>query len=130
MNQYQPTACMARNLGFGLVITTITATIIHVAVNAFLECGIAIANIFMNQKRARKLTVEILFNGGKMIKVNTHGLKMTGLKKTSGGTENYSYYSGKYDEIFYTDNGKYIMFAEQDVITNAKHNSVKAKISS
>lgn len=36
-----------------------------------------------------------------MAKVNTHGLKMIGLKKASGSTENYGYYSGMYDEIFY-----------------------------
>lgn len=32
---------------------------------------------------------------------------MTGLKKTSGSTENYCYYSGKYNEIFYdTETGE------------------------
>lgn len=36
-----------------------------------------------------------------MKKLNTHGLKMVGLKKASGNTCNYGYYSGKYDEIFY-----------------------------
>lgn len=36
-----------------------------------------------------------------MSKINTHGLKMVGLKKASGNTRNYGYYSDKYDEIFY-----------------------------
>lgn len=36
-----------------------------------------------------------------MTKVNTHGLKLKGLKKASGATENYGYYSGMYDEVFY-----------------------------
>lgn len=36
-----------------------------------------------------------------MAKVNKHGLKMKGLKKTSGYTENYGCYSGQYVEIFY-----------------------------
>ena len=36
-----------------------------------------------------------------MKKINTHGLKMHGLKKTSGETRNYGYFSGHYDEIFY-----------------------------
>lgn len=35
------------------------------------------------------------------MKTDTHGLKMTGLKKTAGQTSNYGYYSGQYDEIFY-----------------------------
>lgn len=35
------------------------------------------------------------------MKVNTHGIKMKGLKKSSGATQNYGFYSGKYDEIFY-----------------------------
>ena len=35
-----------------------------------------------------------------MIKVNTHGLKMVGLKKASGNTLNYKD-KAKYDEIFY-----------------------------
>lgn len=36
-----------------------------------------------------------------MAKVDTHGIKIKGLKKASGNTENYGYYSGKYDEVFY-----------------------------
>ena len=36
-----------------------------------------------------------------MAKVNTHGLKIVGLRKASGNTENYGYYSGLYQEIFY-----------------------------
>lgn len=33
--------------------------------------------------------------------INTHGLKMIGLKKASGSTANYGAYSPAYDEIFY-----------------------------
>lgn len=33
--------------------------------------------------------------------INTHGLKMVGLKKASGSTENYGYYSPAYNELFY-----------------------------
>lgn len=36
-----------------------------------------------------------------MSKVNTYGLTIKGLKKTSGYTEDYGYYSGRYVEIFY-----------------------------
>ena len=37
-----------------------------------------------------------------MVKINTHGLKMTGLKATSGETKGLcGYYSGSYIEIFY-----------------------------
>lgn len=36
-----------------------------------------------------------------MAKVNTHGLKIKGLKKVSGETENYGEYSSMYAEIFY-----------------------------
>lgn len=36
-----------------------------------------------------------------MKKINTHGLKIVGLKKASGRTDDYGYYSGIYDEIFY-----------------------------
>lgn len=36
-----------------------------------------------------------------MAKINTYGLKMTGLKKASGSTQDYGFYSGLYDEIFY-----------------------------
>lgn len=36
-----------------------------------------------------------------MSKINTHGLKMTGLKAASGNTRDYGYYSPSYDEIFY-----------------------------
>ena len=36
-----------------------------------------------------------------MAKVNTHGLKMVGLKKASGNTEDYGYYSPSYEEVFY-----------------------------
>lgn len=36
-----------------------------------------------------------------MESINTHDLKIKGLKKASGETENYGYYSGKYVEIFY-----------------------------
>ena len=36
-----------------------------------------------------------------MAKVNTHGLKMIGLKKASGNTEDYGFCSGMYEEIFY-----------------------------
>lgn len=36
-----------------------------------------------------------------MAKVNTYGLTIKGLKKTSGYTEDYGYYSGRYVEIFY-----------------------------
>lgn len=36
------------------------------------------------------------------MKINTHGLKMTGLKATSGATKGLcGYYSGNYIEIFY-----------------------------
>lgn len=33
--------------------------------------------------------------------LNTYGLKMIGLKKVSGQTYDYGYYSGEYVEIFY-----------------------------
>lgn len=33
--------------------------------------------------------------------INTHGIKMNGLKKASGYTENYGPYSGSYVELFY-----------------------------
>lgn len=33
--------------------------------------------------------------------INKHGLKMIGLKAASGATDDYGYYSGQYDEIFY-----------------------------
>ena len=36
-----------------------------------------------------------------MANVNTYGLTIKGLKKTSGYTEDYGYYSGRYVEIFY-----------------------------
>lgn len=36
-----------------------------------------------------------------MAKVNTYGLTIKGLKKTSGFTKDYGYYSGMYVEIFY-----------------------------
>ena len=36
-----------------------------------------------------------------MAKINKHGLKMTGLRKTSGMTEDHGFYSGLYVEIFY-----------------------------
>lgn len=36
-----------------------------------------------------------------MSKINTHGLKMTGLKAASGSTQNYGAFSPSYDEIFY-----------------------------
>ena len=36
-----------------------------------------------------------------MAKVNTYGLTINGLKKTSGYTEDYGSYSGRYVEIFY-----------------------------
>lgn len=36
-----------------------------------------------------------------MKKINKYGLKMNGLKKASGETKNYGYYSGMYVEIFY-----------------------------
>jgi hypothetical protein len=36
-----------------------------------------------------------------MAKINTHGLKMHGLKKASGETQNYGYYSGSYVQINY-----------------------------
>lgn len=36
-----------------------------------------------------------------MASINTHDLKINGLKKASGETKNYGYYSGKYVEIFY-----------------------------
>lgn len=36
-----------------------------------------------------------------MAKVNKHGIKISGLKETSGYTENYGRYSGQYVEIFY-----------------------------
>lgn len=35
------------------------------------------------------------------MKINKNGIKMNGLKKTSGYTENYGPYSGSYVEIFY-----------------------------
>lgn len=35
------------------------------------------------------------------MKTNTYGMKMTGLKKASGETKNYGYYSDKYVELFY-----------------------------
>lgn len=37
-----------------------------------------------------------------MAKINTYGLKMTGLKKASGSTQNHGFYSGLYEEIFYS----------------------------
>ena len=36
-----------------------------------------------------------------MSKINTHGLKMTGLKAASGSTQNYGVFSPSYDELFY-----------------------------
>lgn len=36
-----------------------------------------------------------------MAKVNTYGITIKGLRKASGETENYGYYSGKYVELFY-----------------------------
>lgn len=33
--------------------------------------------------------------------VNTYGMKMVGLKKASGSTQNYGWNSGLYDEVFY-----------------------------
>ena len=36
-----------------------------------------------------------------MARVNTYGLTIKGLKKASGYTEDYGYYSGRYVEIFY-----------------------------
>lgn len=36
-----------------------------------------------------------------MTKVNTYGLTIKDLKKTSGFTKDYGYYSGMYVEIFY-----------------------------
>lgn len=36
-----------------------------------------------------------------MAKVNTYGLKINGLKKTSGYTDDYGSYSGQYVEIFF-----------------------------
>lgn len=36
-----------------------------------------------------------------MAKLNKHGLKIIGLKKASGETEDYADFSGKYTEIFY-----------------------------
>lgn len=36
-----------------------------------------------------------------MSKIDKHGLKIVGLRKASGNTENYSIRSGNYDEIFY-----------------------------
>ena len=33
--------------------------------------------------------------------INTHGIKMRGLKEASGYTQNYGPYSGSYVEIFY-----------------------------
>ena len=35
------------------------------------------------------------------MKINTYGLKIKGLRKVSGDTKNYGFYSGKYVEIFY-----------------------------
>lgn len=35
------------------------------------------------------------------MKVNTYGIKMRGLKKASGCTDNYGPYSGSYVELFY-----------------------------
>lgn len=36
-----------------------------------------------------------------MKSVNTHGIKINGIRKTSGMTKDYGYYSGHYVEIFY-----------------------------
>ena len=36
--------------------------------------------------------------------INTYGIKMKGLKKASGCTENYGPYSGSYVELFYDKN--------------------------
>lgn len=36
--------------------------------------------------------------------INTYGIKMKGLKKASGCTENYGPYSGSYVELFYNKN--------------------------
>lgn len=36
-----------------------------------------------------------------MNSINTHGLKIIGLRKASGNTEDYGYYSGQYNEVFY-----------------------------
>ena len=35
------------------------------------------------------------------MKLNTHGLKMKGIKKASGETCDYGYYSASYVEVFY-----------------------------
>lgn len=36
-----------------------------------------------------------------MKSVNTHGIKIKGIRKASGMTQDYGYYSGHYVEIFY-----------------------------
>lgn len=36
-----------------------------------------------------------------MSKINLHGLAIKGLKKASGETQDYGYYDGRYDEVFY-----------------------------
>ena len=42
-----------------------------------------------------------------MAKVNTYGITIKGLRKASGETENFGYYSGKYVELFFAfENGE------------------------
>ena len=33
--------------------------------------------------------------------INTHSLKIKGLRKASGSTEDYGFYSGRYNEVFF-----------------------------
>lgn len=35
------------------------------------------------------------------MKIDKHGLNIKGIKKASGATQDYGYYSGSYDELFY-----------------------------
>ena len=53
-----------------------------------------------------------------MAKVNTYGLTIKGLKKASGCTEDYGFYSGRYSEIFYDRST-----CEIRVIDQVSHNS-------
>lgn len=62
------------------------------------------------------------------MKTDTHGLKMVGLRKASGYTENFSAYSGKYVQVsydtatgevlatFHLDNNSWTKYDDENII--------------
>lgn len=109
-----------------------------------------ISDVFMKYPGPfeKQLTVDFLKEKGFAYEEYTNGyfeydLKMRGTLKAyvnelgvvdhfaiKGRWDKYTiYYSDKYDEIFYVQNGNYVVFDEQDDVSSSKHNSVKAKIS-